>query len=1355
MRNKGKPLGAAAAVLMVALALAGQAWALYAGDGSKPDPSTGGWAITDYGQCFSGIQADGTIVIDTVHNDSYADCIDHVLNSGADAALYDTQAECIQSTARANLDDVSHYWTSNVCVNPVTGAGISMDGLDRTATNCTLKGGVRVNACTGAWNYDGPTHNGVGYEGGGFCYANMDMTTLYTTQAACNAAGINGLSWNAGTSQCRYSYGIQGYLSAAITTKDGASFAAGTFVNLGVAAYNTQGECLFAGFSWGTGVIKSGNSSWATTPNPSTAANIVDTRAGCLECHNSVSQRNSYAERWKEGYLKTGHKNMLRKVTAGEQLAGPDGVSYESTGWAQGPLDFGFAEATSTSGAWTYPLMYIFGDWMAPAPDGLDVVVWKGAAAGYNGGSAYSCTPCHSTGWSNPSAGICVVGAVAKPTSTTQAQCGTLGGTWYASNGVQGASYNPAEPGASFPAYANPDNSVPGITGRWDRDGILCSRCHQSVFSPTLPAPSGTSGHNVTPGTTANQQVTNICFGCHQSIGKVSDGTGTDTDLGNPALNITATATGFTSHPITNQFLNSPHAEYSAPATGNTIVPNALGKYDLVGNAASQYGSTFKGFLCRSSATVGGGSILLTYWDTVTSAVKEIKTQAECNIANGQAAGTTGYWQAENVGACTTCHNVHESLFDPAAEEPLKRECEICHVDETGVGGTGYAAVVPQISLATTNHPTVAGTPWDLSHVNACEVCHMPKAAGAGFPIHLWRISTDAAYSTFPDGVTKKNANVDADGKIWIDAGISCNQCHDGSVATAPVFDKAQAAAAAKGMHVGGSSAANTDCLACHGQVPLSDPAVPLLAEAPLIIPGTNHHGLHSTCQGCHANGHNGTLPDKTSNTYCLTCHTNSGPYAVHHAVAGLAVSGSPVTCQGCHTIPGVTVPPMTTRDQITAGCLSCHISAQGANAAIYPRVGTPDASQTQDNHHRGSSTLHFVTTTNNYGCKGCHGNGAPTATATGLTGATFCGECHTIDQVTEHHAGVCLDCHKADGSFSGTYGAGVTAGPDPELNTSCLVCHATAQGSAQAISSDLAAMKHGTGGGTPASFAKACATCHKAPAATPASFPGVAPVIDATCGQCHGGSSPVTTNGAPQYDTAYLTWWAAGMHSQGSTLPPVPGYTGLTTTNLAVSFTDNSTDSNGQAQNTLAIYVNWGDGQTSSGVGGAVFSHTYANGGIYGVIHKATDVGGRLKSEFISVAVTSSASSVVKRTLTVTVVDNQTAAAVSRAYVYLKKEKGSTGTYAQVKYGRTNALGQITFAKLVDGVNYKIVVYKSSLDFDGTKKGKQSQGKSDAFLVDADRTVLVEQGAAATNGPAAAPWRGTDGALTVFTVGP
>jgi hypothetical protein len=302
--------------------------------------------------------------------------------------------------------------------------------------------------------------------------------------------------------------------------------------------------------------------------------------------------------------------------------------------------------------------------------------------------------------------------------------------------------------------------------------------------------------------------------------------------------------------------------------------------------------------------------------------------------------------------------------------------------------------------------------------------------------------------------------------------------------------------------------------------------------------------------------------------------------------------------------------------------------------------------------------------------------------------------------------------------------------------------------------------MKHETGVGTPSSFAKACATCHKAPVPefVPAvpylSFPGVAPVVDATCGQCHGGSAGAgaTTNGAIYLGLNYLTSWAAGMHSPATTLPPTPGYNDLTVKLLVVTFTDASTDNNGNAQSTLAIRVTWGDGYFSSGVGGAVFSHTYASGGTYNVIHKAEDLGGRVTSETISLTVSPTP---VTRKLKVTVFDNQAVPAPMRqATVYLKKKKADG--FIQVDEGLTEDAGLITFKGLDDGKNYKIIVSKAGVDFDGTLNAMQDQAKmTDVFPMDMNRTVLVEQGAAATNGPVANPWKGTNGGMTVFTVAP
>jgi hypothetical protein len=826
MAKKKLTLWAAALALALPMLFAGNALAIYAGDGTKPNGATGGWDITDYGQCIAGIKADGTMIVDTNHNKSRSDCIDHTY-VGSD---YNSSANCTKTSGRSNGDDLSHYWT-NTCIDG-SGNGINMDGLDRTATNCALKGGTWTSACIGSWVYtgSGTSDNPVlGNGDPGFCYTTIVTGSTatpvdggYNTAGTC-PTGTPGFtaSGSGATYKCTYSYGVAGIVNANLSYKDGSgvSVPINTYTDL---RFVTQGQCLFGGGSWSTGTIKSGVTTLGTT-TISRLATVTNTRAGCLECHNSASQNNQYAERWKEPYMKTGHKNMLRKVTAGSIWAGPDGVNYEATGWANGSLNFTTATASATAGTTLFtdkPLMYIFGDWMAAAPAGLDVIVaMETSTAKYNGASTYSCAPCHTTGWSNPTAGICVVGSVAK-SAANEAACTALGGTWTAMNGVQGAAAfdKATEPGASFPAMAQANGTINGITGKWDRDGIMCSRCHATTF-PAVMQPtyttqaacetagfywsssagcSETGTHNNTPSSTRNQLVTQICFGCHQSIGKVANNTGADTDLGNPALNIPATATDFTSHPITNQFLNSPHAQYTV-TSGNGIAPNSLGKYSLVGNAASQYASAFKGSLCRSSTTAGGGSILAEVWKNGANA--RIASLEDCNLANGKGTASApdstsyGYWQTENQGSCTTCHDVHQSLFDPAAEEPLKRECDTCH----------------HIDMSKTNHPTGFNTPWDKTkHVNACEVCHMPKATDAGFPIHLWRISTDVNYKTFPDGVTKKNANVDADGKIWIDVDIACGQCHGGSKGAGATKDgafyrsKSQLATWASSFHNGG-----------------------------------------------------------------------------------------------------------------------------------------------------------------------------------------------------------------------------------------------------------------------------------------------------------------------------------------------------------------------------------------------------------------------------------------------------------------------------------------------------------------------------------------------------------------------
>ena len=313
-----------------------------------------------------------------------------------------------------------------------------------------------------------------------------------------------------------------------------------------------MGDCLANGGSW---------ANWIPAGTTATIGSItgmtfdltrqaVNADEGCLHCHSTKTEYNGPTERFKDSYLKTGHKNMLRKVTAGKNWAGPnaDGELEIYTAAATGTINFGTLgnnDATAQISGVDKPLLYLFGDWMALPPAGLDVVVNMSGAAKYNGSSDYSCAACHTTGWSNTDStkGLCNYSS-----KTTQATCeavtsGDFGaGVWYPLSGVQRIgtpAYDMAEPGDSFPGITF------GAAGTWDIEGITCGRCHNaavpsvtqaqidaSAFPQTVPLAGGMG--NLGPAGPSGSWATKLCFGCHQSMAKTSNGTGADVDLANP-----------------------------------------------------------------------------------------------------------------------------------------------------------------------------------------------------------------------------------------------------------------------------------------------------------------------------------------------------------------------------------------------------------------------------------------------------------------------------------------------------------------------------------------------------------------------------------------------------------------------------------------------------------------------------------------------------------------------------------------------------------------------------------------------------------------------------------------------------
>jgi predicted CXXCH cytochrome family protein len=186
----------------------------------------------------------------------------------------------------------------------------------------------------------------------------------------------------------------------------------------------------------------------------------------------------------------------------------------------------------------------------------------------------------------------------------------------------------------------------------------------------------------------------------------------------------------------------------------------------------------------------------------VDGAIKEIKTKTDCETLYG-----AGAWRSDTQGTCTTCHDVHNSLFVAEQREAaLRKVCTDCHNKS--------------LTVKTINHPYREGTPLAAEGAEKCVICHMPRATSSGFPMHLWRINTDANYSTFPTATafgvgapaTKKIANTAPDGSytnaVWVDVDYACGQCHGGSFGPdatlndAPYLTKTELSMLAKNMHV-------------------------------------------------------------------------------------------------------------------------------------------------------------------------------------------------------------------------------------------------------------------------------------------------------------------------------------------------------------------------------------------------------------------------------------------------------------------------------------------------------------------------------------------------------------------------
>jgi PKD repeat protein len=248
-------------------------------------------------------------------------------------------------------------------------------------------------------------------------------------------------------------------------------------------------------------------------------------------------------------YLKTGHKNMLRKVTAGIPWAGPPGAVYTAD-QSNNPLDFTLAKIGI--GGVQKDLYYVFDGWMGEgpwAPRALYDGGFNNDPASSNYGKpniSYSCGRCHATGWTSDAS----IQTSRKPESEYP------GITW---NGVLFSNVGKI-------------NLAGGITGdtnkysSWVLNGIQCERCHDATNHLTQGKPGVTKP--------TGSAATALCMDCHrQETG------GLPWYPNTPGTTLQVGAHGvygpeFDSHPHGNQFLNSPHARFSGTSTQINSAPS-------------------------------------------------------------------------------------------------------------------------------------------------------------------------------------------------------------------------------------------------------------------------------------------------------------------------------------------------------------------------------------------------------------------------------------------------------------------------------------------------------------------------------------------------------------------------------------------------------------------------------------------------------------------------------------------------------------------------------------------------------------------------------------------------------------
>lgn len=699
--------------------------------------------------------------------------------------------------------------------------------------------------------YDGAIQNSSGgwsLPNHGFCAADGTKTTrpeclalrfpTYTTSSTCVVAnGSNApiRSWSTGVCNDTLNNANQGTCEAvpgrmwsngvcAVTMKGHDRNKASCEVQLG-GTWVTAGTCTGA---WVMPNADTYSPALITGSTTATAPNLpYPSNPGpgdqCLRCHNSIIEWNVARVRDVETYLKTGHKNMSRKVGPvgdpdhGKPWAGSDSVIYatDSSGNA-----INWTDGTITISGTPTQLYWIYDGW------GLEGntpgAIYSAAPVAGKPAVSYSCDRCHTTGWSSDA---------------------TLRTTRLPERVFPGVTWD----GVSAPVTGQV-NLASGITGdtnkmsSFDQFGILCSRCHSSAVDnssnggvPPFSAPTGMSSHhsNLTSADAGSGYCSDSRF---SSQANCTDPANYWPDSAHPGAgypgipvgtwitpcsdDVTATqaacnAAGKTWRVSTcsvggGTCSNSAYTTATDCAANNATWTNTYNDPISCGDAGGTYtgSKTRRGQIitalcmqCHRQESSGlpmdpdypgtnikvgvnhglpyavlshshGNQFLNSPHGKFTGTFAQIAT---ATYGNGYASHFQFEGEAAGTGnGCTGCHNVHRSVVEAAGQEGGVKECQECH---TGA----YAKPLTSIQ-----HVGGVGTPLEEAATDPsapCHTCHMPGG------LHFFRINTDPSYSTYPlsamdANVASSNANTAPDGTftraVWVDLDLACGQCHGG-----------------------------------------------------------------------------------------------------------------------------------------------------------------------------------------------------------------------------------------------------------------------------------------------------------------------------------------------------------------------------------------------------------------------------------------------------------------------------------------------------------------------------------------------------------------------------------------------